>query len=383
MTGNGYLEINTDRARRKFDAFRKVFNEALKEKMGDNPIKDVGLTEDNYYFDAIRWPEEAYRNYAKQKAIRALGLPEKQNVEVTTQCIFKCEFCILHSGALTGVRKKAFMGYAEFESFFFQIEPFLTHIEFTGGEPLLNKDLFRMVRLCNRHQVKTTVATNAQLLNQKKTEEMLDAPPCVLLVAYEGGDERSYVAHRKGGDFSALEDGILKLVERKRMKGQAYPRIQLQTVVSKKTVGQLANFWEYAEKIGVDAACVKPVFIWPDGPPEYRQMMIDNYLIPDHLLSYHALTLDGKLKETGVPNYCPNTRTVHIGAGGEVIPCWYNLLSSMPMGNVLEEHFIDIWFSEGYEEFRGKMASHTAYAHQCRHCIGIYNEKLFELRHFK
>jgi radical SAM protein with 4Fe4S-binding SPASM domain len=382
MTGSSSLTIDTDRGRSKFDEYRKAYVDALSDRVGRTDGTDLGLACENYYFDALRWPNEAPRNAAKQIAIRALGLPEKQNVEVTTQCVLKCDFCILHSGALSGIRNKTFMRLADFENFFFQVEPFLTHIEFTGGEPLLNYNLPRMVQLCNRHHVKTTIATNAQLLDLKKIDAMLDAPPSVLLVAFEGGDELSYTAHRRGGDFSFIEDGITQLVEMKRKRRQVYPRIQLQTVVSKKTVDQLEHFWAHAEKLGVDSACIKPIFIWPDGPTEYRQRMIDDYLIPDHPLSYHKLTPDGKLKETRVPNYCPNSRTVHIGTGGEIIPCWYNLLSSIPLGNALEEHFVDIWFSKTYSDFRQKMISHTAYAHQCRHCIGIYDEKLFESRHF-
>lgn len=373
----------SDQAAIKLEKFNHAFSKALQESAEASGAGLGQALRDNYYFDAVRWPDKAARNIAKHKAIQSLCLPEKHNIEVTTQCILKCDFCVLHSGALLKKRSKAFMGFADFQQLFFQIEPYLSHIEFTGGEPLLNRDLLRMVALCNSYSIKTTIATNAQLLNDNRIEEVLDAPPSVLLVAYEGGHANSYRAHRKGGNFQRLTDNLARLIERKKQRRQSYPRIQLQTVVSRKTVSQLDHFWEDAENSGVDSACIKPIFIWPDGTEDYQRLMINEYLIPGHPLSYHTISPTGELEPTGVPDYCPNTKTVHIGTGGEVVPCWYNLLTSPSMGKVTERHFFDIWFSEDYQEFRQKMASHTAYEHKCRHCIGIYKPELFVSRTFR
>lgn len=373
--------IESEQARDRLEEFNAVFDKTL-SMISQSTNCSNKLEEDNYYFDILRWPSKAMQNFAKHKTIQALGLPEKHNIEVTTQCVLKCDFCVLHSGALLKKRRKAFMTSAKFERLFSQMEPFITHIEFTGGEPFLNNDLFKMIDLCNQSAIKTTIATNAQLLTADKIEKVLNSPPSILLVAYEGGHENSYDAHRKGGSFQKLKRNLDNLIERKKNKGQSYPRIHLQTVVSRKTVSQVEQFWEDAKNSGVDSACIKPIFIWPDGPDEYQRLMIDEYLIPEHPLSYHTLNSNGKLNVTSIPNFCPNTKAVHIGTDGEVVPCWYNLLSSPTMGNITEKHFFEIWFSDNYIEFRKKMAAHTAYTHKCRHCIGIYKPDLFEVRSY-
>jgi radical SAM protein with 4Fe4S-binding SPASM domain len=337
-----------------------------------------------YFYDLDRWPgPPAHLNMAKQHAARMLGFPLKFNVEVTTQCVYKCEFCVLHSGSLASKRSKQFMKYKDFAALFSQIEPFVTHIEFTGGEPFLNKDLFRMIDLCNKSFVKTTLATNAKLLTEKNIAKLLDSPPSNLLIAYEAGEAEAYERHRVGGNLGQLESNIKSFMEARDARRQGYPRTQLQTVVSRETAPYMDVFWERARLLNVDEACSKPVFVWPDGDEDYWKLMKSKYLIPDHPLSYYESDGNGGIKETGVTSFCPNLQNVHIGSDGKVIHCWYNLLSSKPMGNVFEKHFVDIWFSGKSDELREAMKNHTAYEHECRFCIGIYKEELFKRKIYR
>jgi radical SAM protein with 4Fe4S-binding SPASM domain len=359
--------------------YRKEYNELSKHESGITLKK---FNED-YYADLKRWPDYAIKNIAKQRAIKKFNLPEKHNFEITTQCLFKCEFCVLHSGALSSKRQKKHMSLNDFETIIEHMKDYVTHIEFTGGEPLLNSNLFEMINICNSNHIKTTLATNAKLLNDKNINKLIKHPPSILLIAYEGGNDLSYNLQRKGGNFNSLRNNIIALINQKKNKYKNYPRIFLQTVVSKITLNSLDKFWEDAQHLNVDAACIKPIFIWPDGSNSYQKMMIDNYLVLDHALSYYKTGSDGSISTTCVDNYCPNIKSVHIGTGGEVIPCWYNLLTSPSMGNVTSSHFFDIWFSDNYIKFRNFMTEHKAYNHKCKFCIGIYKPELFTTKYFK
>ena len=335
-----------------------------------------------YYYDQQRWPEAHEHNELKYFLNKACHFPMKFNVEVTTQCIFKCEFCVLHSGRLAHKRRKRFLSFADFARIFAQITPFVTHIEFTGGEPLLNADIGTMVRLCNDRCVKTVIATNAKLLDEQRIDMLLTNSPSELLIAYESGHVDAYERHRRGGDLGLLVNNIKGFVEERNRRGQNFPRLKLQTVVSRETVSHMDEFWRDAELLGVDEASSKPIFAWPDGDEDYWDMMKSKYLIPDHPLSYYQTDARGRLVPTGRDGFCPNVENVHIGAGGEVVPCWYNLLTSPEMGNALDESFVDIWFSDTYHRYREEMTAHTAYGHGCKYCIGIYDPKLFETRRF-
>ncbi len=335
-----------------------------------------------YYYDQRRWPGWQKHNQLKYFLNKAYGFPMKFNVEVATQCVFKCEFCVLHSGRLAQKRTQRFLRFEDFARLFLQIQPFVTHVEFTGGEPLLNADLGKMVRLCNDWSVKTVIATNAKLLDEKRIDALLTDPPSELLVAYETGQVEAYEKHRRGGNLELLVHNIKGFVEERNRRGQPSPRVKLQTVVSRETVSHMEEFWRDAELLGVDEACSKPIFVWPDGDDAHWEMMKNKYLIPNHALSYYRADAQGRLLPTRREGFCPNVENVHIGAGGEVVPCWYNLLASPSMGNALTESFVDIWFSPTYDQFRQRMVAHTAYEHGCKYCIGVHDPKLFEIRVF-
>ena len=103
--------------------------------------------------------------------------------------------------------------------------------------------------------------------------------------------------------------------------------------------------------------------------------------IPGHPLSYYQMTSGGKLVPTRKSGICPNVHQVHIGCSGEVVPCWYSLLSMPIMGNALHQSFLDVWCSDRYKKYRERMVRDQVMPH-CRHCIGIYKKNLFEFRGF-
>ena len=278
----------TPAGKAKLKSFYGLLRRMLQEKACRRDDEATRQAYHPYYYDDLRWQgQDAWKNMAKHQAGSLLGFPLKFNIEVTTQCVFKCEFCVLHGGRLAKRRSRLFMKYDDFVNIFLQIQSFATHIEFTGGEPLLNKDIYKMIALCSEAKIKTTIATNAKLLSAQKITSLLDAPPSSLLIAYEAGQVEAYEQHRVGGSLDLLEHNIKGFIQERTRRGLAYPRVQLQTVVSRKTVPYMDSFWRDAEQLAVDEACSKPIFVWPDGDAAHWELMRSKYLIPDHPLSYY------------------------------------------------------------------------------------------------
>ncbi len=98
-----------------------------------------------------------------------------------------------------------------------------------------------MVRLCNDWSVKTVIATNAKLLDEKRIDALLTDPPSELLVAYETGQVEAYEKHRRGGNLELLVHNIKGFVEERNRRGQPSPRVKLQTVVSRETVSHMES----------------------------------------------------------------------------------------------------------------------------------------------
>jgi len=315
------------------------------------------------------------RALGKKVAQSFFGLPQKCNFEVISTCILKCEFCTLHDD-LKEHRRKLRMTYDEFMKIWKYMEVFTTEVEFTGGEPLLNKDVFAMIRETAKSGVYSTLTTNAQLLDEKACASILEAQPSRILIAYDSVGADNYEAARVRGKFERLRNNIVSMTERKRDMALQRPDINIQMVVSKKNKDEVALFWKEAVEMKVDSASIKPLLVWPGSGREFEKKMIDEYLIPGHPLSYHQIDSNGELVKARKPGFCSNTATVHIGSGSEVVPCWYILKDTYVAGYAADRPFLEIWFSDEYEEYRHRM-KHDTVSDACRGCIGKYEPGLF------
>ncbi|MDP8207388.1 MAG: FkbM family methyltransferase [Candidatus Electryonea clarkiae] len=315
------------------------------------------------------------RSMAKVVAQHRFDLPRKINYEVTAHCVLRCEFCDLEN--LRKFRCDSRLRFEDFQKIWHYMEPFTIDTEFTGGEPLMNKEIYPMLNLVNQTGGYITLTSNAQLLNDKRAEKVLDAPPSRMLIAMDGVDKETYEEIRVRGNFEQLVENVQRIVRKRGERNQKLPLINLQMVVSKKNSNQMDDFYTAAAMLNVDLASVKPILIWPFSNDEFRNHMINEYVLEDHPFSYHKLNKNGELEDKRrKPGWCPNELMCHIGSGSEVIPCWYILKNTWIAGYAKETPFLEIWYSDEYMEYRRRMVQETVHE-GCEGCIGWYDKNLF------
>lgn len=313
----------------------------------------------------------------KYKQIK-LDLPRNIAIEVISHCILDCEFCMLQSLKTWEYRRKSQMSFEEFKKIIDDIAWFTTDIQFSGGEPIMNKDLFKMLDYCREKTINTLLATNGILLSYKNnTNDLLEHPPNKIMLSYESPDKAVYElirkkANSKDGDFEMLFNNIKNIIDKKKESGKVLPVIMLQMVLTKKNVGQVKEFWKSVKDLGADYGSVKALGIWPEGDEDYDKKMIDEYIIPysENPISRHEINEDGKPIFFRKPGQCPATKHCYIGSGGEVLPCWYILAKTEVLGNALDDNFVNIWNSDNYLEYRYKMLNDWANP-LCHRCIGV------------
>lgn len=110
--------------------------------------------------------------------------PPNVIIAVTARCNRQCDFCYFagelnpHDAGRLELDHETFLRLMEL--------PVIRHglrIAFTGGEPLLNKDLFRMTAEARRRGFIVSIVTNGLLL-EERLSELLGAPPDLLAVSY-------------------------------------------------------------------------------------------------------------------------------------------------------------------------------------------------------
>jgi radical SAM protein with 4Fe4S-binding SPASM domain len=321
----------------------------------------------------ILTPEEGIRSrltiLKKLFITKKYRLPTVVAIEPISACNLDCDFCMIRELKTYKYRRKTKMTFDEFKKIVDDISYFCTDIQYSGGEPLTNDDIFDMIKYARHNQIRTCLATNGILLNENNVKKLLDAMPTEVLLSYEALDKDTYEGMRKRGEYEKLEANIKRLIARKKERGQKYPKITLQMVLTKKNVKDENEFWKAAESLGADAAAIKPLGIWPEGSEAYDRKMIDEYLLPDHKISRHKLDDDDNLLPMRKVGRCASERTPMIGSGGEVLPCWYILINGWEAGNVSDKSFMDIWNSDEYVAYRNKMRTDWAMPY-CEKCIG-------------
>lgn len=134
----------------------------------------------------------------------ALSLFKKVYIEISNVCNLACPFCP------EGTRGKRFMGAALFEKVIREAAPLTEEVCFhVFGEPLLHPQFDSCVALCNNLEVPINLTTNGILLNERRTEVLLN--PAFKQINFS---LQSFEANFPGRDNSDYLQNIFDFTER-------------------------------------------------------------------------------------------------------------------------------------------------------------------------
>lgn len=302
------------------------------------------------------------------------GFPVEIGIEPISTCPLNCEFCILRKLRTFERRRNVRMSFDEFKKIIDDISFFCTDLQFSGGEPILNVDIFKMFEYCRKNYINSWLATNAQMLDKRKISLLLDNPPDVIELAFESPDKKTYEKIRRNGNFERLDENISELIRQKEERKQFYPVIILQMVLTKVNRYQEKYFHQVVSDMGADFSSIKALGVWPEGDMQYVEKLEKEYIIDkrEHPISRHYLDKNGKLiYEKIKKGDCAMLYRSYIGSGGEVFYCWYVFNKSIPIGNAINDNFINIWNSDDYKKIKEKMFRVNAPHGLCGKCIGV------------
>lgn len=263
----------------------------------------------------------------------------KLYIELTSMCNFNCKTCFRNNwfdetqGMMSDEILQKLYGYIGCDNN-------LRVVSLSGtGEPLLHKKVTEAVRQISLLGKKTEIITNAALLDEKMSMELINAGLDMLWVSYDK-------AHTESADF--LSEKILKNIEFfNKIKGRNC-KTGFTFVVEN---GGTDKIYDFAEKYRADEVNIS-------GAIPYKPFKkgSDNSL------------LSGGGKQS--KNYCPFVEEgkCFVKWNGNVAPCMQLLHNSFAylfeekrkvfsysFGNVCENSLDEIWNSKKYTDFRKKV----------------------------
>jgi len=322
-------------------------------------------------FDSIRRRLNWFLYYCFYK-------PTYVQVETTIACNLKCIMCNQN----VRKRSKKFMTIDEFRRIINQFA-YATSLNLTGiGEPLLNKDLFEMIKFARSKNIKEVwFATNATMLDAKCAKKLISSGLTSIIFSLDAATPELYEKIRVGADFYQVIENIKKFMNIKReVNSKFYTQIYM--VGMEENKDQIVDMINIAIKLGVNHIRIQGMYdqsgkdpsktksaLWRDGTKNRKLLEIAREKAKRNGVSFYYSPLEKASKEKcAVPwRYC------YITVEGCVTPCCMEGVDprNVNFGNLLEEDFSSIWNNYKYRDFRSKLASSNP-PDICKNCPRLW-----------
>lgn len=203
---------------------------------------------------------------------------------------------------------------------------------YMSGEPMLHESLLEMIEYAGARNCQTAIHTNATLLTPEMSEKFLSSPLTYLSFSFDGCSAPVYEQLRPPAKFAEVESNIRQYLDLRRQGGGGGPYTAIEIIRMRETEELLQSFVDAWKTSGVDEVRVAEYMTW------------------------HGLMDDRRVEETpDGTGYNPCAAPFTHGcilSDGTVVPCCLDLDGELPLGNVAEKKFREIWTGNDYRRLR-------------------------------
>jgi radical SAM protein with 4Fe4S-binding SPASM domain len=299
---------------------------------------------------------------------KIIGYPTHMTVDVTNICNLRCPLCPTGVGAPG--RKKGSMSFALFKKIIDETGNYLISIDlFNWGEPLLNKEIYKMIAYAHKKKIVTSISTNFHFLSEKLAEQLILSGLDILVLSIDGASQESFEKYRVGGDFAKVMDNIAVLVRKKKELRRNNPYICWQYLVMKHNEHEIEIARQKADQIGIDSITVDHAYLpvatreealkWlPDDPKYHRYNLEELERVWERMEPVSDKKLQNSNEQDNHQEYSRRanctwlwTQTT-INWDGGVSPCCAIYDPAEDFGNINNTSFRKIWNSDRYKSSR-------------------------------
>ena len=302
-------------------------------------------------------------------------------LETTNRCNLPCTTC---PRTFEELEPPADMSWELFTKIVDQY-PKLARVVLHGvGEPLMVRDLPRMVSYLKARGTYVLFNTNGTLLNARKAQELIGAGLDELRVSLDAAEPSTFKLVRGLDRFDRIVANVRSFVTLQQAMNATAPRVSLWLTGLKETVSQLPAFVRLAHDIGVPEVYLQRLVHFPDGQGLARpeSSLFEHLTAEEDRLICQAEELAASLgvsfnasgatepgtslrkKDPTQPwSLCRRPWTLmYFTAHGRALPCCIAPFSlrgydSFTLGDATQQTLAEIWNGTRYQEFRRALQS--------------------------
>jgi MoaA/NifB/PqqE/SkfB family radical SAM enzyme len=254
------------------------------------------------------------------------------------------------------------------------------------GEPMLVKNLPRMVRYLKDRGTYVLFNTNGTVLNEKNGRALIEADLDELRVSFDAANAESYRAIRGKNYFNRILKNVRAFRELQEREGHTKPRVSAWLTGLRETIEELPDFVRVAAETGVKEVYLQRLVFFNEnaiGKARPDQALYEKLSSEETVYLERAaevaktlgvtFSASGAASEPGMSlkrhddgspwSMCRRPWTVmYFTANGRALPCCIAPFSqrgyeNYTLGDATQQSLRDIWAGPAYQDFRKALMS--------------------------
>jgi len=322
--------------------------------------------------------------------ISVATLPRSIYIEPTSRCNELCQQC---PRTLLSREEDRDLPFDQFREIVDQF-PVLDRVVLHGlGEPLLNKDLPRMVKYLKDRGTYVLFNSNGTLLTSKRGQALIDAGLDEYRLSMDGATREMYARVRGVDAFDKIWRNMRNFVAMQREQDASKPAVSLWFTAMRENIAELPRLIELADENGIREVYMQRFVYFEKGLAMANQALFRRsskeeldivrrceQMCEERGILFKAAgsatPMESIVRDFGERPWSgcnrPYTLT-YITSSGNVLSCCFSPFGHRSakeyheervLGNVFKESIQSIWNGERYEAFRAAFESD----HPARHC---------------
>lgn len=332
-----------------------------------------------------RLPAEYRLPAGSERGPEAPTPPQVVFIEVTNHCNLRCQTCPRTYLTLEPPRSLSFEQFTRIARAF----PVMRRAVLHGiGEPLLNRDLPRMIAYLKARGVTVLFNSNGTLLSSERSEALVRSGLDEFRCSIDGASPETYARIRGAPLLPKVVAGLAALASARERLESITPHISIWCVATVENLAELPDLVRLAGRIGVPEVYVQRMVYFADDPGRQFGMARAGMSVfgelqerPEAVLAecealsaqfgvaFHASGAGsarasfaaGRPAEAAPWQACVRPWTsAYVTAHGTCLPCCISPFASQDyaaliLGNLFRRPFGEIWDGAPYRQFRSRL----------------------------